>query len=105
MRPCASTLRTFSPDWVLCAVGRGDLGRDLAWPLSWKTLSLRLNVSAQMPGVWSGGGFLWVTVLFSDWCCKALPGVRAEVGLLVFPSDEFASPGAHRDTPGRLPGC
>ena len=58
-----------------------------------------------MPGVWSGGGFLWVTVLFSDWCCKALPGVRAEVGLLVFPSDKFTSPGAHSDTSGGLPAC
>ena len=35
----------------------------------------------------------------------ALPGVSAEVGLLVFPSDKFISPGAHRDTSGRLPGC
>ena len=26
-------------------------------PLSWKTLRLRLNVSAQMSGVWSWGGF------------------------------------------------
>ncbi|MXQ88861.1 hypothetical protein E5288_WYG012197 [Bos mutus] len=28
-------------------------GQDLNWPLSWKTLRLRLNVSAQMSGVWS----------------------------------------------------
>ena len=34
----------------------------------------------------------------------ALPGVSAEVGLLVFPSDKFTSPGAHQDTSGRLPG-
>ena len=57
-----SVVRTFRLDLVLSALGHGDLGRDLAWPLSWKTLCLRLNVSAQMPGVWSGGGFLWVTV-------------------------------------------
>ena len=62
MRPCASTVRTFIPHWVLCAVGHGNLGRYPAWPLSWKTLCLCLNVSAQMSGVWSWGGFLWVTV-------------------------------------------
>ena len=54
-------------------------------------------------GVWSWGGFLWITVLFSDWCSKALPGVSAEVGLWGFPSDKFTSPGAHRDTSGGPP--
>ena len=34
----------------------------------------------------------------------ALPGVSAEVGLLVFPSDKFISSGAHRDNSDRLPG-
>ena len=45
-----SKMRTFTPDDV-CALGHGDLGRDLAWPLSWKTLCLHLNVSAQMSGL------------------------------------------------------
>ena len=35
----------------------------------------------------------------------ALPGVSAEVGLLVFPSDKFISSGAYRDNSDRLPGC
>ena len=48
-----STMRIFPPDCVLCALGRGDLGADWAWPLSWKTPCLCLNVSAQMSGVWS----------------------------------------------------
>ena len=98
-------MKTFTPDWVLCAVGHGDLGRDPAWPLSWKTPCLCLNVSAQMSGIWSWGGFLWVIVLFSEWGSMALPGVSVEVGLLVFPSDKFTFPGVHRDTSGRLPGC
>ena len=58
-----------------------------------------------MSRVWSQGGFVWVTVLFSEWSSMALSGVSAEAGLLVFPSDEFTSPGAHRDTSGRPPGC
>ena len=95
MRPCASTVKTFAPDQVLCAVGHGDLGRDMALPPSWKAPCLCLNVSTQMSGVWSPGGFLWETMLFSEWGSMALPGVSAEVGLLVFPSDEFISPGAH----------
>ena len=102
---CVSTMKTFTPDWVLCAVAHGDLGRDPAWPLSWKTPCLHLNVSVQMSGIWSWGGFLWVTVLFSEWSSMALPGVSSEVGLLAFPSDEFTFPGAHQDTSGRLPGC
>ena len=48
-----SKMRTFTPDGVLCTLGHGDLGRDLAGPLSWKTPCLPLNVSAQMSGVWS----------------------------------------------------
>ena len=39
-------MRTFTLDSVLCARGHGDLGGDLAWPLSWKTPCLCLNVSA-----------------------------------------------------------
>ena len=39
-------MRTFTLDSVLCAWGHGDLGGDLAWPLSWKTPCLCLNVSA-----------------------------------------------------------
>ena len=46
------TLRILRPDLVLCALGHGELGGDLAWPLSWKTPCLHLNVSAQMSGVW-----------------------------------------------------
>ena len=91
---CKSCLHwLFTPDWVLCAVGHGDLGGDPAGPLSWKTPCLHLNVSAQMSRVWSQGGFVWVTVLFSEWSSMALSGVSAEAGLLVFPSDEFTSPG------------
>ena len=86
-------MRTFTPDWVLCAVGQGDLGRNPAWPLSWKTPCLPLNVSAQMSGVGSGGGLLWVTVLFSEWNSLALPGVSAEAGLLAFPFDSSPSLG------------
>ena len=46
-------MKPFTPDQVLCAVGHEDLGRDPAWPLSWKTPGLHLNVSAQMSGAWS----------------------------------------------------
>ena len=45
-----SVMRTSRPDLVLCALGHGDQGRDLAWPLSWKTPCLGLSVSAQMSG-------------------------------------------------------
>ena len=48
-----SKVRTLRPDHVLCALGHGDLSRRPAWPLSWKTPCLHLNVSAQMSGVWS----------------------------------------------------
>ena len=98
-------MKTFAPDQVLCAVGHGDLGRDMALPPSWKAPCLCLNVSAQMSGVWSRGGFLWETMLFSEWDSMALPGVSAEVGLFIFPSDKFTFPGAHQDTSDRLPGC
>ena len=67
-------MRTFRPDCDLCALGHGDPGRDLAWPLSWKTPCLHLNVRAQMSGLWGWGGLLWVTVLFSEWGSMALPG-------------------------------
>ena len=93
MRPCASTVKTFAPNQVLCAVGHGDLGRDMALPPSWKAPCLCLNVSTQMSGVWSRGGFLWETMLFSEWGSMALPGVSAEVGLFIFPSDKFTFPG------------
>ena len=53
-------MRMFTLGSVLCTLGHGHLGGDLAWPLSWKTLCLCLNVSAQMSGVWSRGGLLWV---------------------------------------------
>ena len=49
-----SAVRTFRPDLVLSALGHGDLGRDLAWPLSWKTLCLHLNVNAQGSGAEMG---------------------------------------------------
>ena len=72
------TLMTFRHDRVLlqwehldltlfCALGHGDLGRDLAWPLSWKTPRLHLNVRAQMLGAWSWGGLLWAS-------CSSLRG-------------------------------
>ena len=69
-----SAMRTFRPDLVLCALGHGDPGRDLAWPLSWKTPCLHLNVGAQMSGVWGWGGLLWVTMLSSKWGSTVLPG-------------------------------
>ena len=58
-----SAMRILTPDHVLCAWGRGDLGGDWAWPLSWKTPCLCLNVSAQRSGVWSWGGLLWVSAI------------------------------------------
>ena len=97
-----SAMKTFRPDPVLCALRQGDLGTELAWPLSWKILCLCLNVSAQMSGVWSWGGLLWVTVLFSEWGSMALPGVSAVVGLLVFSSARFTFPGAPRDFSGGI---
>jgi len=45
-----SAVRTFRPDLVLSALGR----RDLAWPLSWKTLCLHLNINAQGSGAEMG---------------------------------------------------
>ena len=88
-----SAMRTFRPDPVLCALRQGDLGTELAWPLSWKILCLCLNVSAQMSVFWSRGGLLWVTMLFSEWGSMALPGASAVVGLLVFSSARFTFPG------------
>ena len=81
-----SSVRTFRPDRVLCALGHGDPRRDPAWPLSWKTLCLHLNVRAQMSGLWGWGGLLWVTVLFSEWGSMALRGVSAAVGLSLSPA-------------------
>ena len=63
-----SAMRILTPDHVLCSRGRGDLGADWVWPLSWKTPCLCRNVSAQRSGVWSCGGLLWVM-------CPALSGV------------------------------
>ena len=99
-----SKMRTFTPDGVLCALGHGDLGRDLAGPLSWKTPCLPLNVSAQMSGVWSWGGLLWVSVLSSEWGSMALPGATAAVGLPVFLLARFTFPGPHGDISGGLLG-
>ena len=44
----------------------------------------------QCSDVW-GVALRWVSL--GNWGSTALPGVSAEVGLLVFPSDKFTSPG------------
>ena len=87
-----SEVRTFTPDRVLCALGHGDLGRGLAWPLSWKTPCLCLNVSAQMSGAWSWDGFLWVTVFSAEWGSMVLPGMRTAVGFIVSPPRQVHPP-------------
>ena len=54
-----------------------------AWPgLCLKTPRLCLSVSAQMSGVWGWGGLLW-ELCSPEWASLALPGVSAEVRLLV----------------------
>ena len=100
MRPCSSTVRTFTPGGVLCAVGYGDLRADPAWPLFWKTPCLCLHVSAQRSGVWSWGGLLWVTVGF-----HGPPGGSVlRQGSQSFSLTRSPPPGAHQDT-DKLPGC
>ena len=63
-------------------LGRGDPGAGLAWPLSENSAPVS---ERQRSDVW-GLGLGWAslgTVLSSEWASLALPGVSAEVRLLV----------------------
>ena len=67
---------------VPCVLGRGDPGAGLAWPLSENSVPAS---ERQCSDVW-GLGLGWAslgTVLSSEWASLALPGVSAEVRLLV----------------------
>ena len=57
-----SAVRTFRPDLVLSALGHGDPGAGLAWPLSGNSVPASEH---QHSDVWALGlgGLLWVTVL------------------------------------------
>ena len=56
-----------------------------------------------MPGLWSWGGLLWVTMLSSEWASMALLGVSAAVRLLVCPPPGSPPWGSWRPS-GGLPG-
>ena len=77
------------------------------WVETWPGLCLENSMPAsecQCSDVWSWGGPLWVTVLFSEWASTALPGVSAEVGLAVFPCAGFTFPRRPGDSSGGLLG-
>ena len=100
---CAlSAERTFRPDLVLCALGHGDPGAGLAWPLSGK---LRACFWASvLRCLDSGAGQASLgTVLSSEWASLALSGVSVAVGLLVCPPPG-SPPWAPGDPSGGLPG-
>ena len=76
-------MRTFRPDCSVCP-GTWRPGCRPGLASVWKTPCLCLSVSAQISGLWSWGGLLWVTVFFSEWGSVALLGISAAVRLLVF---------------------